>query len=123
MPYTWTVDAARGLVTITADGMIDFDSSVEVIRNLVASPEFNPRFGVLLDVREAAAAPTFEELNAFAELLSQLGFFKGRTALVVSSSSDFTKARQLGSFGEDLGLTIEAFTSIRSALRWLGVPE
>jgi hypothetical protein len=119
MPFEWTIDTERRLVTLTGRGRGDFDEATETMRGLARDRFYDPEYAVLADVRELEYNPSLEETRRFVELMDELGILKGRLGIVVATGLQFGIGRQLSAFGESQGRRIEVFTGVKNALRWL----
>ena len=123
MGYEWTIDSDKKLVSLVGSGRVDFDSSMETMRGIAADKSYRPEFDTLVDLRQMEYKASLGDIHEFSEMIAKLGIYKGRMAIVVTSSDHFGAARQLSAFSEGHGREFEVFTGMRSALRWLGLPE
>ena len=119
MPFEWTIDKERKLIMLMGRGRGDFEEGAATMRALARDPDYDPSYPVLADMRESEYTPSFDETRKFVEVMRELGLYRGRLALVVSTGLQFGTARQLSAFGESQGREIEVFTGVRNALRWL----
>ena len=123
MGFEWVVDSERELVTIVAAGRVDFESTTDLMRTLANDPRYRSSYPVLVDLRQLDYTASMEETHKFADLMAELGIFRNRMALVVSSSIHFGVGRQMSALAGRHGRQLEVFTGMRNALRWLGVAD
>ena len=119
MPFEWTIDTKRKLITLTGRGRGDFEEGAATMRAVARDPDYDPSYPVLADLRESEYTPSFDETRKFVDVMLEMGTYRGRLALVVSTGVQFGTGRQLSVFGESQGRKIEVFTGVRNALRWL----
>jgi hypothetical protein len=87
MPLTYTFSPQEETVLLTADGVIDFRSIAEVMQSVSADPAFDPRYTIIVDVRQMKFTPSSQELFRIRDtLISFSHTVKGGITLVVGES-------------------------------------
>jgi hypothetical protein len=120
MPFDYHIDQERGLAFVTARGPIDMRSSVEAMGELVRHPEFDPGFGVVIDLREMTYRPSLGELRVIAWALAHERFtLPKRIAVVLSEQVKRTRARVYDRFGRMAGVALQLFPNIDDAVAWV----
>ena len=118
MPYTYVIDAERGLMLIEATPPNTFESSRTGIGEFSQDPGLGPDFGILLDLRENDYTPSAteaQELTAF-----YLEKFRGRPlAMVVSRLVQLGVANMISTIAELRGGSVHAFRDRKEAETWL----
>ncbi len=110
-----------GFLRIVLAGHYSFQEVLDLISNLVTSPDGGPSLG-LLDVQASEELRTSEELRVLAAHLAELGAFKRLGVLADAISPRFGLARMLEVFAEDQGVTVRAFRVESEAVDWLAAP-
>ena len=123
MGFQSSIDPVKRLVMTAAIGRVDFEGCMESMLGITADKRYQADFDTIVDLRQIEFTPSLGELHQFSEAVGGLGIYKGRMAIVVTSSPQFEAARQFSSFSETYGRDFQVFTGMRNALRWLGLPE
>ena len=73
------------MVRVIAEGPIDFQSSISAMLALVADPEFNPDFQIIVDLRRIQYEPNTADLSKVTDALAGLrSRFRGPITLLVA---------------------------------------
>lgn len=87
MPFRFTFFPSEKLIWVFAEEQIDFPSSVAAMRALVAEPQFEPAYKVVVDLRQAIYHPTVTDLASIRNgLIGHADKFKGGVTLLVPES-------------------------------------
>jgi hypothetical protein len=119
MPFDYRIIAEDRIAYVTAKGPIDMRAAVEAMGELARHPEFDPSFGVVIDLREMNYRPSFGELRVIAWALAHERFaLPKRVAVVLSESVKRTRARVYDRFGRMAGLGLQLFPNMSDADAW-----
>lgn len=120
VPFEYKIDATHSLITVTAEGPIDFHQSLALGEALTQDPAFDRRFAVLVDLRRMDFEPHLDEIRDFAETLPRLrDAYRSRVAVVTQPGFIHRLVRYTTVLAEDAGFPMEAFSSREEALNWL----
>ena len=118
MPYTYVIDAERGLMLIEATPPNTFESSRAGIEEFSQDPGLAPDFGILLDLRENDYTPSATEAHDLTVLY--LERFRGRPlAMVVSRLVQLGVANMISTIAELRGGSVRAFRDRNEGEAWL----
>ncbi len=120
MPFTYTIDPNRKLVTSRLWGAVSEEELHEHNQRLRTDPAFVPEYRQLVDMTGLT------EILVSTKMISQTSmdhFFAPGTkrALVASSEAAFGMARMFALQSEGGGQTIEVFRDLHKAEEWLGL--
>lgn len=120
MPFDCRVLTEERIAYVTAQGPIDMRAAVEAMGELARNPEFDPSFGVVIDLREMNYRPSLGELRVIAWALAHERFaLPKRVAVVLSESVKRTRARVYDRFGRMAGLGLQLFPNMTEADAWV----
>lgn len=120
MPFEYRIVRDERLAYVTANGVIDMRSSVEAMGELVRHPDFDPHFGVVIDLRDMTYRPSLGELRVIAWAMAHEKFaLPKRIAVVLSESVKRTRARVYDRFGRMAGVALQLFPDMDDAISWL----
>jgi hypothetical protein len=118
MIVTLAIDDVRHLLTVLAEGAIDF----EAIRAHLADERARRALGYreLIDARLATPAVTPAEVRRVVDLVRRESFATrlGPTAVVVSNDAAFGVLRMFGTLVDDVA-AVRPFRDYREAVKWL----
>jgi 2C-methyl-D-erythritol 2,4-cyclodiphosphate synthase len=121
MPVSVTVEVEERLAYAHSTGSVSLAETVEAIVAVAGSADFQPHFGVLVDLRKMESAPGVSEVI---EIVSALDNVKrlvpGRIALVAENVAHFRLAQLASALARAAGLNQRAFRDIDGARAWLG---
>jgi hypothetical protein len=119
MPFEYRIAREEGLAYVTASGVIDMRSSVEAMGEIVRHPDFDPGFGVVIDLREMTYRPSLGELRVIAWAMAHEKFvLPKRIAVVLSETVKRTRARVYDRFGRMAGVALQLFPDMEGAIAW-----
>ena len=120
MPYTHQLDATAGRLTVVGSGKSDFRETEAAIRWPADQPAFEPRFGVLADLRALDYTPSLEEARGFVEVFKSLrAKLQGPVAVVVEGVVQIGIVRLIAMLARFNGVRMQAFHDPARAQQWL----
>jgi hypothetical protein len=123
MPFSYTIDRDRWLVTVTISGPWDFASALASMRAVRTDPTFRPADRALADLRAADYAPTAAEVRALAAVQAMpAGYLRHRVALLVARPPLARAMAWEARLCRSRGAACRAFRSPSQALAWLDAP-
>ena len=118
MPTNISVIHAHDFLRATSEGELDFETSRELLIEIVSKASGLRNYEVLLDTRKATVLMSITDLWYLAvELLKQRKSFSRKVA-ILCPIEQFDHA---GFFALCSGSNVEAFTSFEAAIDWLTV--
>jgi hypothetical protein len=118
MPYTYMIDAERGLMLIEATPKNTYESTHEGIEEFSQAAGLGPDFGILLDLRENDYTPSATEAHDLTVLY--LERFRGRPlAMVVSRLVQLGVANMISTIAELRGGSVRAFRDRNEGEAWV----
>jgi hypothetical protein len=119
VPPDYRIDRSSRRVLSEVRGVYSFEVAVGRMRRLLADPEFDPAFDLLMDFREAAAMElTHDEIVEMTNI--RVFSDDSRRAYVVSTPEQFGLARMFSSYRVPGGSeAYRVFTDMGEALAWL----
>lgn len=119
MPYTFTIDRAARLALVRGFGRMDLEESLSVPAAVAAEPEFEPEFGVVVDLRELEYVPCASDVVAVGRNLVRLRpLFRNRVAVVVPHA--LSLAAELGAaIAAAGGVSLRVFEDVDAARIWV----
>jgi hypothetical protein len=122
MPISFELDAARRRVHFIITGVITLREVLEIVRAVLAIPEFGPEFQVLSDhrgVEQPITVPEVQEMLAHMRA-SRERFRDVRWAVVTQRPSSFVVMGLLSTLADlHVQMDVRVFTRLDEALRWL----
>jgi hypothetical protein len=118
---SYSIDAERHLVVLSASGRLSRQDVAAVRQQIGADPAFDPSFGVLIDLREAAEIDLSSE-DMYQLTVRTLLAPSARRALVVRGPAGFGIARMYQARAElsDRSGPVRVFDDdVDAAVRWL----
>lgn len=119
MPYTWKVDPVARLAFVRGWGPMDLEESLRAPHELLSDPDYDPEFGVLVDLRELEYEPRPEHVVAVAHnLIGIAPLLRGRIGVVVAEA--LATAAEVGAAMAGAGgFPLRIFTDPDEARAWL----
>lgn len=120
MAFSFNVVPEERIAYVTASGMIDVRSAVRAFGELADQPEFEPEFGIVVDLRDVAQMPeTLSELRVLAWTLQHDREKVGRRiAVVFSQDRDNDSAERMSVFNDLSSAGLATFDDVPSAAAW-----
>jgi hypothetical protein len=132
MPYSYSIDPVRRLVTITWEGVVCPTSGEEATRRIMTDPIFRPSYAHLIDLTRAtyhvdshtSRRFVLENVAIAAPLIEgdAVGS-RGRMAFVTGDELSFGSACQFRAFAATHGIPVEVFRDVDAARAWLAAAE
>ena len=120
MAFEYALSERDRRIQVTARAPIDFRESLAAGVTLIMRPDFQPQYGVLVDLREIEFSPSAPEIEHFGRALGRFKkSFQGRIALLVEGRLMFGLARMTCSVAEANGFPMRPFTDLEEACAWL----
>ncbi len=120
MAFEFALSDRDRRIQVTARGQVDFRESLAAGVALTKRPDFQPHYGVLVDLREIEFAPKTPEIEHFGRDLARFKeSFQGRIAVVVEGQLMFGLARMTCSVADASGFPMRPFTDLEEACAWL----
>lgn len=117
MAFDLSIDPDRRLATVTHYGHSDKPECLTVLDQLAADRRITPDFGILIDLRQIAYTPTFDELRQLTHHLSAK--LRNRVAFLAATPLQYGIARQSGTMSQMRGAQVETFYQLEEAVAWL----
>lgn len=120
MPYDVDIDPARRRITVRAYGPSTFEEARASADSLIADPEFEPRFAILVDGRELEYLASYADALQFRDMFHRLRTsFRGPIGVVVQGTARYGVSRMIATLADLVGVRMEAFLSLPEAEAWL----
>ncbi len=119
MPFSNEVDTTIGIVYVRGWGALDLEEGLRAQAELSLDPDYQPDFGVVVDLRELLDEPRAKDLVELTRNLLRLReHFRHRVALVVSKrlSLGAELSAAMASAG---GVPIRVFSALDEAYAWV----
>lgn len=113
------IDVERKLIVVRVHGSgpSASETAAESAGEILAHPDVDPEFSMMVVIDPRASAPDDEEVSRIGNLMRFLGSeLKGRIAVVVTGVGHATPAHLISNIS---GAT-EVFQDERAAMRWIG---
>ncbi|MCE9560675.1 MAG: hypothetical protein K8U57_01345 [Planctomycetes bacterium] len=120
MPFHIAIDSNQRLATVTSTSRGDAVGVRNALLELVARPEFEAGYSVLIDARAFDFTPTAAEIRGFVDFhFSYESLCRSRVAIVVARLQDFGMANMFATLCNLNDAPVRSFMSIDEARRWL----
>ena len=120
MPVSVSVEVEERLAYVRSTGSVSLVETVEAIVAVAGSADLEPDFGVLVDLRGMARAPSIGEVVEIASALDNVKrLAKGRIAVVAEGAAHFRLAQVASALASAAGLNQRAFRELDGARAWL----
>lgn len=111
---------AKDFVKLTTNGQLDFDSTRDLLIEVVSVDTPASELEVLIDFRQSRADLTTTDIwYLAAELDKHRTAFKEKIAILISPEGNFDKAKFFELCATNRGLDVGAFISYEEAINWL----
>ena len=127
MPYRYSIDEARRLITVICAGDLPLEEAEEATSVVLGDPAYKASYGCLVDMRGArfhVSSPDSRRLaeqNATEAPPLPPGQRRGQIALVTGDEISYGVARQYAAFSGMRGIPVEVFRDLAAAASWLGI--
>jgi hypothetical protein len=120
MPFVSSIDTERRIAHVRGEGEFNLEEVLSAPLELFARPEFEPDFGVVVDIRAIQFQPTSREVIAIARNLVRFrALFEHRVALVVQGKLMLRAAEISAALAGAGGFSMRIFTSVDEAEVWV----
>lgn len=125
MAIEMRIDAARGVVLVTAVGEVSGEELGDAGKALIARPDYDPKLNSLWDLRALEFVGDVAPLRTLAEFVKQPGVIEEpiRAALVVSRDLEFGIARLFQSHADEAPVKYQVFRDMDEARAWVGAGD
>jgi hypothetical protein len=114
------VITARDFLEVTPDGVIDIDTSRQLLADIANAEKGVVDYDLLVDFRDALLKMSVVDVyQIVAELPRQISDFMRKVALLVNPGVDFDPASFFETCSHNRGFQINAFSDYEKAMRWL----
>jgi hypothetical protein len=120
VPLKITTLHPRGVLKASAEGLLDVEEILRMLRSLVDAAETRPGHDILFDTRRTRSLLTAEDLQRFAADLGRHAAARGRKFVIVCARDRLDLVRQMESASREGGPTVRVFDSFEAAWDWLG---
>jgi hypothetical protein len=121
MPVTYEISREERLIKAVATGIIRADDLHQLIRSLLADPNFVPGLRGLYDSQHGEPDITILQLaEVAAEVRKLWNLGLGRIALVAGSQLTYRVEKTFSVLARALGIDVDVFTDLSEAEAWLG---
>lgn len=118
MPHTLELDHERGLVVVTATGVLTFDDCLGALEEM--SPDCRFQMPLRLwDMSTGELALSLKQVRHLAMIAESRDVPRSRTATVVGNAADFGLARMYEGIRANPVQRFAVFRDRRPAMRWL----
>lgn len=120
MPIQWSIDTTAGLVRMTHTGPTEFPAWERAMTAIVASPDFRPEFGFLVNM-DTSDPPTAEHQRAVVHFLEThaADLAGARWAYLAETPAHYGMARMAQLMADPMTLPIAVFRTLADAADWL----
>jgi hypothetical protein len=120
MPFKYTIAEEEKVIYLIAEGILDLESSCNIIDELARSPNFYLYYHVLADIRKAKPLSDLSDMLELAMKLGQIGGANlNKVAVVTNEGFDYEKVNLTAHCAEIKNYSFKVFTSIDDAKQWL----
>jgi len=111
---------AGDFIEITADGIIDFTTSRQLLAEIAQAEHLNAEYELLVDFRDTHSLLSITDVYRLAGELCRHGTtFHRKVALVVTPGLHFDQARFFETCSHNRGFSVNAYTDYEKAIRWI----
>jgi hypothetical protein len=120
MPITWSISEEEALALVRYEGPTTLAEVVDTMVEVAGSPEFQPHYGVLVDLREMEYSPSIRELIEIASaLINMKSLMQGKIALVTSTAFHYQMTQFNVRLVSVVGVRAKAFREMEEARKWV----
>lgn len=114
------VIASGDFLEVTADGVINLNTSRQLLVDIAKAEQLPVDYEVLVDFRDTKSHLSVMDVYQLAGELCQFGnTFRRKVALLVAPGVNFEHARFFETCSQNRGFSVNAFTDYEKAMRWL----
>ncbi|MCX5796918.1 MAG: hypothetical protein NTY77_15590 [Elusimicrobia bacterium] len=114
----------KDFLEVTADGLINLDTSRKLLVAVAAAETPPADYELLVDFRDTQSALSVTDIYQLAgELVRHGNAFSRKVALLVQPGVNFDQARFFETCAYNRGFSVNAFTDYEKAMRWILSPE
>src|SRR5437588_12194694 len=121
MPITYHIDSVARLLSVVAEGKLEQEERLNMIRTWISDPAYEPGLKTLYDVSACTSTPTLQELRqiiAFVQVnVATIG--RKKLAVVTGAPILFGVARQFQALADSSPLEVRVFADRAGAQLWL----
>ncbi|MFZ4619827.1 MAG: hypothetical protein ACOYNS_04655 [Bacteroidota bacterium] len=121
MEFSFSINIAGAIVTITVEGRMDQNSALTILDSFTTHPDFRSHYGICFDVRKNTYIPGYTEVSSFYIEYGRRYKHRitGKVAFIVNNPLQFGIARMASTILSASLPDMEIFMSSDEALRWL----
>ena len=120
MSITWSISEEEALALVRYEGPTNLAEVVDSIVEVAGSPEFQPHYGVLVDLREMEYSPSVRELIEIASAtINMKSLMQGKLALVTSNAFHHRMIQFNMRLVSVMGVRGKAFREMEEAREWV----
>lgn len=121
MEFSFSINIAGAIVTITVEGRMDQNGALTILESFTTHPEYRSQYGICFDVRKNTYLPGYTEVSSFyIEYRRQYKHrIAGKVAFIVNNPLQFGIARMASTILSSSLPDMEIFMSPDEALLWL----
>jgi hypothetical protein len=120
MNYSYSIDTSAAVAHVEGSGDFDLLETLSAPLELFAHEDFDPDFGVVVDLRKLEYEPSASHLVAIARNLVRFKALLGhRVAVVVSRRIHRLAAELTAAMADAGGFPIRVFSSLEGAQVWV----
>ena len=113
MPFNYTITTQEKSVYVKAIQVIDAQSAIEAVQELVQDPDFDFSYDIVVDLRQMKYEPNLADLGTIRDGVKQYKSKFIGEIIVIVRSKDFLKAQLAASLAKTWELNVKAVTSFR----------
>ena len=121
MPEGYRVYKSGDFIRKTAEGQLDLQKSLDLVKELVTASGFHREHDVLIDLRQTEPLENFVDLLIIAiEFAAYQDAFHNKIAMIITNTPDRIKRADffMANLGE-MKFSIDYFTDFEDAIDWL----
>ena len=120
MSFSYTINQSEKIARAVAEGTVNLESCIEIIKRLANDPEFKSEYNIFVDLRNMDYLPSNEELEEIIATLSTLkDVYKSKIALLVEGKIQMFIAKLACLLSKRSGFEIEPFAELEQAEKYL----
>jgi hypothetical protein len=125
MPFMYTISHEDKIAYVTAHGSITMETINQVISDVAADPLFQPKYKVVVDLRDMEYSPSVSDMQSIASIIGEMkNAYQNKVAIVVSGKFHYGMAKMAAAYTEMSGVPmIDVFTDFEEARQWVMISE
>jgi hypothetical protein len=124
VPFNYEIFQDKSRALVVGEGIVGISECLQVMTGLAGDKGFDPVYDVIVDLRSFKYSPSFRDAESIASKLSTMKeIYKGKVAVVVSSSFLFGMARMASLLADLTGFSFYAFRDYEKAFKWIETGE